>query len=153
MAVESLDHLVLPVGDLATARKRYVELGFQVSPKARHPFGTANCRVFFENRTYLEPIATADAAAVAAGIEENLVFLQRIEAFRGRYGEGFVMAALKSTDAAADHARFAAAGIAFGDLFAFIAKTRDETGATLDYGVRLAFAATDAAPDAALYSC
>ena len=44
-----LDHLVLPVIDIDVARSRYQSLGFTVAPDGRHPFGTENCCVFFED--------------------------------------------------------------------------------------------------------
>eukprot|EP01133_Synstelium_polycarpum_P029511 gene29511-36177_t len=37
-----VDHLVLPVVELDTARQRLEALGFTVAPSAQHPFGTEN---------------------------------------------------------------------------------------------------------------
>ena len=51
MPARSLDHLVLPVVDIRTARKRLTELGFTVAADARHPFGTENACVFFQDET------------------------------------------------------------------------------------------------------
>ena len=37
-----VDHLVMAVRDLASARQVYEMLGFTVTPRAEHPFGTSN---------------------------------------------------------------------------------------------------------------
>jgi len=50
-----LDHLVLPVANIDVARKRYGQLGFTIGADAKHPFGTENCCIFFEDGTFLEP--------------------------------------------------------------------------------------------------
>ncbi|WP_026381908.1 VOC family protein [Afifella pfennigii] len=148
-----IDHLVLPVADLATARRRLTALGFQVAPEARHPFGTGNARVFFNNRTYLEPIATLHREAFHKGLAEGLVFLRRIERAQKRSAESFAMLALKSDDAAADLARYRQAGFADGDLFSFTGRAQDDDGKEHDYGIRLAFAGDKRAPEAGIFAC
>ena len=89
-----IDHLVLPVTTLALARSRLTGLGFTVAPDARHPFGTGNCCVFFENRTYFEPITILDRAAADIAAAEGVFFVRRIKRFTERQGEGFAMLAL-----------------------------------------------------------
>ncbi|MBZ8132339.1 VOC family protein [Afifella sp. IM 167] len=148
-----IDHLVLPVSDLAAARRRLTGLGFQVSPDARHPFGTGNARVFFKNRTYLEPITPIDRHAFDTGISEGLVFLKRLKRGRARAPESFVMLALKTDDAAEDLQRYRKAGFAEGELFSFVGRARDDDGAEQDYGVRLAFAGDEHAPEAGIFAC
>ena len=110
-----LDHLVLPVVDLATARLRLSALGFAVAPEARHPFGTENACVYFADSTYLEPIAIADQQIY----DQNIVkaeFVRRDRAYRFRNGDdGLSAIVLKSEDAEADHAEFAEAGVGVGD--------------------------------------
>ncbi|MCT8265988.1 VOC family protein [Afifella sp. JA880] len=148
-----IDHLVLPVAALASARERLTELGFQVSPDARHPFGTGNARVFFKNRTYLEPIATLDQAVVDKGIAEGLVFLDRIAKASARAPEGFAMLALKGDDAEEALDLYRQKGFGVGDLFSFVGKARNDAGEETEYGVRLAFAADPKAPEAAIFVC
>jgi len=148
-----IDHLVLPVTDLAAARRRLTTLGFQVSPEARHPFGTGNARVFFQNRTYLEPITPIDRQTFDRGVAEGLVFLKRIKRSRARSPEGFVMLAMKTDDAAEDLKRYRKAGFAEGDLFTFVGRARDDDGNEQDYGIRLAFAGDERAPEAGIFAC
>ena len=40
--IRGIDHLVLCVRDLNRARRLYERLGFTVTPRALHPFGTGN---------------------------------------------------------------------------------------------------------------
>ena len=102
-----IDHLVLPVGDLAVARKRLSALGFCVAPDGIHPFGTANCCVFIGDGTYLEPLAIHDPTSYAAACTAGNVFVARDEAYRAHCGpEGFSALALRSASAEADHRRF-----------------------------------------------
>src|SRR5690348_9960814 len=83
----SLDHLVLPVPSLATARQRLAELGFTVAPEGVHPFGTANCCVYLADGTFLEPLAVADADAQGEAAIRGNVFAARDIAYRFRRGE------------------------------------------------------------------
>lgn len=57
--MSELDHLVLPVTDLEGAAAALTDAGFVVTPKAAHPFGTANRLVVFEE-VYLELVGIAD---------------------------------------------------------------------------------------------
>ncbi|WP_234851909.1 VOC family protein, partial [Sinorhizobium meliloti] len=79
-----LDHLVLPVADLARTRQRLAALGFTVADEARHPFGTANACVFFSDDTYLEPLAVASREECEAAALEGNAFVARDQAFRFR---------------------------------------------------------------------
>ena len=60
-----IDHLVLPVHDLAQAMARYVALGFTVTPRAVHPFGTANALIQLQG-CFLELLEVDDAAKIPA---------------------------------------------------------------------------------------
>jgi len=52
-----IDHLVIVVSDLDTARKSYEALGFTVVAGGRHPIGSHNALIAFEDGAYLELIA------------------------------------------------------------------------------------------------
>ncbi|HSG96168.1 MAG TPA: VOC family protein [Afifellaceae bacterium] len=148
-----IDHLVLPVDSLAAARARYEALGFQVRENREHPFGTANCCIFFYNNTYLEPLAVADREKAEAAIVEGNNFVRRQDAYRFRHGEGFAMLALASTDADVDQKYFAALGYATGPVYAFERKAGDRDGAETTIGVRLAYAVDHRAPDVMIFTC
>jgi hypothetical protein len=148
-----LDHLVLPVDSLTAARARYEALGFQVREDREHPFGTANCCIFFENNTYLEPLALADREKAEAAIIDGNVFVRRQDAYRFRHGEGFAMLALTSADADADQDEFAARGYAAGPVYAFERKASLPDGSETTIGARLASALDHRAPDAMIFAC
>ncbi|MGV0876551.1 VOC family protein [Martelella sp. FLE1502] len=148
-----LDHLVLPVVDLATARLRLSALGFAVAPEARHPFGTENACVYFADSTYLEPIAIADQQIYDQNIAKA-EFVRRDRAFRFRNGDdGLSAIVFRSEDAEADHADFAEAGLGIGDLFSFSRPYKLADGTEAVAGFRLAFAADLRAPDLFFFTC
>jgi hypothetical protein len=143
-----LDHLVLPVPDLAVARTRLTQLGFTIAPEARHPFGTENARVFFSDGAYLEPLAVAvredcEAAAIAGN-----VFVARDQAYRFRRGDnGFSAFVVSSPNAAADHARFVRLGMSAGDILTFSPPPGATGGVGGGAAAHLAFAADLRSPD------
>ncbi|SFB49100.1 Glyoxalase-like domain-containing protein [Rhizobium sp. NFR07] len=124
------------------------DLGFTVAPDGHHPFGTANACVFFEDGTYLEPLALADRRKAGAAAKRGNVFTDRDLIYRGRRGrEGFSAFVVASDDAAADHARFSAAGISAGQPLEFGRMMVSPGGDTLEARFQLAFAAAEASPD------
>ena len=149
----AIDHLVLPVTTLGLARARLSTLGFTVAPDARHPFGTGNCCVFFENRTYLEPITILNRNAADLAASEGMFFVKRLKRFMERHGEGFAMLALKSDDAEAAQERFEKAGVSAGPLFRFSRKATLSDGSEREIGFVLAYANSPAAPDATIFAC
>ena len=87
LAPRHLDHLVLPVPDLDISRKRYSLLGFHVAPDGRHKFGSENACIFFENGTFLEPLAIGHRETVEAAIDKGNTFLRRDFGYRFRNGD------------------------------------------------------------------
>lgn len=117
-----IDHLVLPVASLEQARARYSALGFFVNADGIHPFGTKNCCVFFENGTYLEPLAIHQLAVVNEHLGINS-FVALDDRFRKAYGnEGFSAVALQTDDAVADEKIFQAADLAGVSMLSFSRK-------------------------------
>lgn len=55
--IQGIDHLVILVDDLETGIANYRELGFTVTPGGKHPRGTHNALLTFEDGAYLELIA------------------------------------------------------------------------------------------------
>ena len=148
-----IDHLVLPVDSLKAARTRYEALGFHVCEERQHPFGTANCCIFFQSNTYLEPLAVADREKADTAIIDGNIFVRRQDAYRFRHGEGFAMLALTSADADADQAAFAGQGYASGPVYAFERKAGGPDGSETTIGVRLAYAIDHRTPDAMIFAC
>lgn len=149
-----MDHCVLPVRDLKVARKRLSALGFTVAPDGHHPFGTANCCVYFADGTFIEPLAVGDARKCAEAARKGNVFVARDQAYRFRRGdEGFSALVLTTMDAAADHAHFKKAGISAGRMLRFSRAALDKDGKKDRASFRLAFAADLRSPDAYFFSC
>ena len=84
-----LDHLVLPVFDIDVARQRYSDLGFNVAPDGRHPFGTENCCIFFADGTFLEPLGVAHRETCEARAQKGHTFVANDQTFRFRRGGRF----------------------------------------------------------------
>lgn len=136
-----LDHLVLPVASLDEAQRRYRALGFTVAPVGVHPFGTANCCIYLEDGTFLEPLAVADPEIAAQAIESGNAFVGGDRTYRERAGDqGFSAIVLGTPDAASDAQRFADAGISAGPTLDFSRDVVDRTGRTGNAAFRLAFA-------------
>ncbi len=149
-----LDHLVLPTASLAVARARLTSLGFIVAPTGIHPFGTENCCVFFDDGTYLEPLAVGDEQTVAKEIAGGNVFVARDRLYRARLGdEGFSAVVLSTADANADHARFVKAGLSAGDVLSFSRAFTDTAGKSDMASFKLAFASGSGATDAFMFAC
>ena len=148
-----LDHLVLPVTDLGTARTRYEQLGFTVAADALHPFGTENACVFLADKTYLEPLAIAKREDCEAAAVAGNVFVARDQAYRFRRGEGLSAVVLGTDDAVADHGRFRRLGISTGDMLDFSRQMALPDGTQALASFRLAFAADLRAPDFFLFTC
>ncbi|WP_137113841.1 MULTISPECIES: VOC family protein [Mesorhizobium] len=150
----SLDHLVLPVANLDEAQRRYRALGFTVAPVGVHPFGTANCCVYLEDGTFLEPLAVADADAAAQAVDEGNGFVTGDRIFRDRAGdEGFSAIVLGTADAKADDKRFVDAGISSGKILDFSRDVIDKTGKTGTAAFRLAFARDLQSPAPYFFTC
>ncbi len=149
-----LDHLVLPVCDLETARGRLSALGFTVAPVGTHPFGTENACVFFADGTFLEPIAIGQREAAEEAARAGNAFVARIMAYRFRVGEdGFCALVMGSDNADEDHRRFVAAGLSGGGIVGFSRPFKTPAGDEDTASFKLAFAADLRAPDAFAFTC
>lgn len=154
VTLKLIDHLVLPVADLGTARARLTALGFTVAPDALHPFGTANACIFLSDGTYLEPLGLADRRKAGQAAKRGNVFTERDLAFRSKkVREGFSALVLASGDAPADHARFIEHGISAGPMLQFARPMKLPDGSEAEAAFHLAFAGTAEAPDFLFFGC
>lgn len=149
-----LDHLVLPVADLSVARRRLSALGFTVAADGRHPFGTQNCCVYFQDGTFLEPLAVADRTAYDRAALAGNRFVLGDREFRDIIGEEGLSAIVLATDnAEADHAAFVEAGISAGDMLDFSRPMVFPDGRSQAASFRLAFAQTGHPGDVFAFTC
>ena len=141
----NLDHLVLPVPDLDSAREQFSKLGFNVAPDARHKFGSENACIFFKDGTFLEPLAIGHRETVESAIVKGNTFLRRDFGFRFRQGDdGFSCVVVGDQDPRELRKSFKKAGYETGKLV-----TVRRPGVKVD----IAFILDERAPDFSLFAC
>ena len=92
VVISGIDHALVAVRDLGTARDTWRRLGFTISPRGRHVgWGTANYTILFQN-DYIE----------LRGIVDPTQFVGNLDKFLEQ-GEGLFSAVLASDDAHAFH--------------------------------------------------
>jgi catechol 2,3-dioxygenase-like lactoylglutathione lyase family enzyme len=145
-----LDHVVHVVRDLDVAAELYRRLGFTVGTRNRHPWGTHNHIVqlpgfFIELLTFAEPekLGTDGFSRLFAAYNRD---------FAARH-DGLSMLILESTNAAADSAAFAAAGIDASPAMHFEREGKRPDGTPVKVGFSLAFAEATGAPDIYFATC
>ena len=94
----NLDHVVIAVHGLETAKRVYSELGFAVTPGGRFPDGTQNAVAGFSGGGYLELLSLYDATM--PGASEIVQLLE--------HGEGAFEAGLQRPDPQSSDLRKAA---------------------------------------------
>ncbi len=146
-----IDHLVLAVRDLDAARATFQRLGFTLTPVARHPFGTANSLAQFGG-SFLEILAVADTGKIPAGDGTHFSF----GAFNRTFlegGEGLSMLVLKSIDAAADRADFAAHDLRVYEPFGFERVAKGPDGSERKVAFSLTFTSDSRLKRAGFFTC
>jgi catechol 2,3-dioxygenase-like lactoylglutathione lyase family enzyme len=146
-----LDHLVLAVRDLDAAGRFYEALGFLVGARNRHPWGTENRIVQFPG-VFLELITTGEDADIAPNAPGRFSFGAFVRDSLARR-EGFAMLVLESTDAEADRAAFAQAGVGGFEPFFFERQAKRPDGTAARVAFSLAFAQDRLAPQAGFFVC
>lgn len=147
----AFDHLVLAVEDLDAASGFYERIGFTLTPRAQHPFGTGNrlaqlqgCFLEILGVTRPEDIPTAGPGAFSFGAY-NRDYLTR--------GEGLSMVVLQTRDAAADRDDFKANGLTTFEMFDFSRQAQLPDGSEATVGFTLAFASVPELPEAMAFAC
>jgi catechol 2,3-dioxygenase-like lactoylglutathione lyase family enzyme len=146
-----LDHLVLCVRDLDAARAFYARLGFTLTPKARHPFGTENSLVQLDGN-FLELLAVADRDLIKPPVPGEFAFAAFNERFLAAR-EGMSMLVFASDDARRDQCEFAASGLETYAPFDFSRQAMLPDGKAATVGFSLAFVTDKRMPDAAFFVC
>ncbi|MEK9725459.1 MAG: VOC family protein [Rhodospirillaceae bacterium] len=147
----SFDHLVLTVDDLDVAAAFYARLGFTLTPRARHPFGTDN-RLAQLQGCFLELLAVARPDDIAVPGPGAVSFGAYTRDFLAG-GQGMGMMVLRTTDAAADRDDFKAAGLDTYEMFEFSRQAGLPDGTEATVGFTLAFASVPGLPEALAFTC
>ncbi len=112
-----IDHLVVAVADLEAGRALWSSLGFTLTPRAEHPWGTANHLAQLDH-CFIEILAVADPAKIKATTKKAFSFGAFNRDFLKKR-EGASMLVLESADADADIADFASHGLETFQRFDF----------------------------------
>lgn len=144
-----IDHLVLAVRDLDAANDVYTRLGFTLTPRAVHPWGTGNHLVQLQGN-FLELLGVVEPARIPAVATGGFSFGAYSRDFVARR-EGLSMLVFESRDARADRDEFAAKGLSDLPLFDFARDARLPDGATARVAFSLAFVVDPHMPEAAFF--
>lgn len=146
-----IDHIVHCVRDLDAAIGRFETLGFTVTPRARHPFGTGNALVQMQG-CFIELLAIVEPGKIAAAAAGGFSFGAFCADYLARR-EGMAMLVFESTDAHADRADFMAGGLTSYPVFEFSRKAKLPGGEEATVAFSLAFVTHAAMPQAAFFTC
>ncbi len=149
------DHVVLTVHDLDAAAAFYERIGFTLTPKAQHPFGTGN-RLAQMQGSFIELLAVTKPEDVPEPGEGEFSFgaynRDYLKSMADRPG-GMAMLALTSPGWEIDRARFTAAGLDLPAPFGFGRTARQPDGTEVKLDFRLTFAPNPAMPRATFFTC
>jgi catechol 2,3-dioxygenase-like lactoylglutathione lyase family enzyme len=145
----AIDHAVLCVHDLDRARAFYERLGFTLTPRAQHPWGTSNHLAQMQG-SFIELLAVTDPARIAAPEAGQFSFGAFNAGFLAKRA-GMAMLAFASDDARADQRDFAARGLGATAPLDFSRLARLPDGSDVTVSFTLAFATDAAMPDAAFF--
>ncbi len=146
-----IDHLVLDVEDLDQTRDAYAALGFTTTPRATHPFGTANSLVQLQGN-FLELLTIDDTSKITPAASGQFSFGMFNQSFLARR-EGMSMLVFEGHGADQDQAEFAAKGIETYDVFNFERNATLPDGEIVTVAFSLAFATDPSMPEAAFFTC
>ena len=146
-----IDHLVLCVSDIERAAALYQRLGFTVTPRAEHPWGTDN-RLVQLNGCFLELLTVSRPKLIPAATEKDFSFGAYNAEFLS-HREGMSMLALESGDAQADRDEFVRRGLPPFENFHFERLAKIPDGASVRVAFTLAFATDPRMPEAAFFCC
>ena len=150
-----IDHVVAATLDLGLAADAWSRAGFRLTPLARHPWGTEN-RLIQLAGSFVEILGIGDGAAIPEPTATAFSFGAANRDFLAAHGNGLSMLVLESTDAAADRAAFAAAGLRTYDPFGFERIAVSPEGEERRVGFDLTFtgfAGATGEPDMGFFTC
>ena len=149
--MKGVNHLVFAGYDLEAMRSHYQALGFTVTPRGQHPFGTANAIIQLHG-TYLEPLTIAAPQDVPEHRAGHFSFAAFNRDYLKRH-EGFSMLVLDTPDARADIKAWRAAGLQTYEPFDFSRTAKMADGQEITVRFSLAFVSHPAAPWLGLFAC
>ena len=149
--MKGLDHFVICVRDLDRAGAFYQQLGFTLTPRAQHPFGSSNRLVQLDG-VFLELLCIDRPENIPPQVPGQFNFIH----FNKKYlqsREGISMLVLDSEDAEEDHRIAKKAGLQTWPTFRFSRKARLPGGQTETVSFRLNFVTHPDMQMTAFFTC
>jgi catechol 2,3-dioxygenase-like lactoylglutathione lyase family enzyme len=147
----AIDHLVLCVDDLERARRFYENLGFTMTPRAEHPFGTGNSLIQLHGG-FLELLAVVEPDNIVPMAPDHFSFGAFNAAFLERR-QGMSQLVFQSDDARRDHTDFVAKDLTTYEPFDFSREAAAPDGSTDTLSFSLAFITDERMPEASFFVC
>lgn len=146
-----IDHTLIAVSDLDGAAERLAALGFTLTPRGRHPWGTHNRLAVFPGGL-LELMTIGDPAAVDDNTVDRRLFGTLIRDFQSRH-TGVAMLALHASDLERDMDAALRRGLAIDGVIEFRRAVRLPDGTDDEAVVRLAMMTDQRRPGLSLFLC
>lgn len=128
-------------------------MGFSVTPRAEHPWGTANQLVQFDG-VFLEYVEIADEAAFPKTLPSTAFsFAHYNRDWHHRHGEGAAMLVLTSEGAATDRTTFQNSGLTVHDPFDFERVATLPDGTQKKVAFSLTFVSDPHLPEIGFFTC
>jgi hypothetical protein len=149
--MKGINHLVLTGRNLDAMRAAYHDLGFTITPRGQHPFGTGNSIIQLRG-SYLELLSVTVPQDVPEHSAGHFSFAAFNRDYLARH-EGFSMMVLDTSDARADLERWRAAGLQTYAPYDFSRMAKMPDGADVAVGFSLAFVSHPSVPWLGLFAC
>jgi hypothetical protein len=149
--MKGINHLVLAGHDLEAMRSHYAGLGFTVTPRGQHPFGTGNSLMQLHG-SYLELLAVTAPQDVPERRAGHFSFAAFNRDYLKRH-DGFSMLVFDTPDARADVKAWRTAGLQTYEPFDFSRAAKMADGQEITVAFSLAFVSHPAAPWLGLFAC
>jgi hypothetical protein len=149
--MKGINHLVLTAHDLGRLRSAYQALGFTVTSRSQHPFGTGNSIIQLHD-SYLELLSVT----IPQDVPEHRVGHFSFAAFNRDYlvrHEGFSMLVFDTPDARADITSWRTAGLQTYGPYDFSRMAKMPNGEDIKVGFSSAFVTNPAAPWFGVFAC
>jgi len=149
--VRGLDHVVVAVRDLGAAAETWRDLGFAVTPRNDHAWGTSNHLVQLDG-FFVELLSVRDESLIPEHDGPAFSFGAFNRDFL-KQGEGGSMLVLESRDPSADRQAFQDLGLQVYDPFSFERVANLADGGTARVGFDLTFLSDPDAPGLGFFTC
>ena len=146
-----IDHLVIAVNNLSSARDRFAAFGFRTTPLGRQPWGTANHLVQFP-RNFIELVGVINPDELVPMSDAHFSFSAHNDRFLERR-EGLSMLVLSTDDAKADARQWRQRGLHVYEPVHWSRKAKLPDGSELTVAFTLTFVVDPLMPEIAFFSC